>query len=334
MVISKKRWWAAVLTVFLLATVLTGCGSQKKEEASTVELNADGLYEFSFPTVPWADPVYIAEYQGFFKEQGLKANFSGFLPNINDIVTGVASGNFPFACQHASTLAIGISNGYPIKAIAAGWATSKEKPMMSYVTLENSDIQSIADLKGHKVGIPSITETYWLETKDKFQLTSDQLDEVVLSYEKMGAALKANQVDAIYIINPFTEALMSEPGYRIFGTLVDVVGEEKGWPQQCVNLDFAKKHPDIVKKYVTALANANDWAIAHPDEAGAVIAKALGVDASLGRIYNPVFPPHALIDKGNAELWLRLADKFHLLARPVTLEELYTNEYNPYYQGE
>ncbi|HWQ43202.1 MAG TPA: ABC transporter substrate-binding protein [Desulfosporosinus sp.] len=328
---SKKWWFAAVLTVFLLATALTGCG--KEEKAADLKLNEAGLYEFNFPNVPWADPVYIAENQGFFKEQGLKANFSGFLPNINDIVTGVASGNFPFACQHASTLAIGISNGYPIKAIAAGWATSKEKPMMSYVTLENSDIKSIADLKGHKVAIPSITETYWLETKDKFHLSSDDLNEVVLSYEKMGAALKAGQVDAIYIINPYTEALMTDPGYRVFGTLVDVVGEERGWPQQCVNLDFAKKHPDIVKKYVTAIANANDWAIAHPDEAGAVIAKALGVDASLGRIYNPVFPPHALIDKADAELWLGLADKYKLLKRPVTLDELYTNEYNPFYKA-
>ena len=316
--------------VLALAALAAGCGGEKKADAP--KHNAEGLYEFNFPNVPWSDPVYIADAKGFFKKHGLKVNFTGYLANINDIVTNVASGNFPFACQHASTLAVGISNGYPIKAVAAGWGTSAEKPMLRFLTLKDSGINTLADIRGKKVAIPTPKELEWLEAKDKLGLKDGDVDETVISYEKMDGALLSRQVDVLMLINPFSDRLLMNKDVKQIGTLVDIVGEEKGWPQQFVNTEFLKKNPDIVKRYVAAIADANDWARANPDEAGLVIAKALDVDPSQGALYNPVFPEHALIDKADAELWVRISGKYGLLARPVTLDELYTNEYNPYYK--
>lgn len=316
--------------VLALAALAAGCGGEKKADAP--KQNAEGLYEFNFPNVPWSDPVYIADAKGFFKKHGLKVNFTGYLANINDIVTNVASGNFPFACQHASTLAVGISNGYPIKAVAAGWGTSAEKPMLRFLTLRDSGINTLADIRGKKVAIPTPKELEWLEAKDKLGLKDGDVDETVISYEKMDGALLSRQVDVLMLINPFSDRLLMNKDVKQIGTLVDIVGEEKGWPQQFVNTEFLKKNPDIVKRYVAAIADANDWARANPDEAGLVIAKALDVDPSQGALYNPVFPEHALIDKADAELWVRISGKYGLLARPVTLDELYTNEYNPYYK--
>ena len=316
--------------VLALAALAAGCGGEKKADAP--KQNAEGLYAFNFPNVPWSDPVYIADAKGFFKKHGLKVNFTGYLANINDIVTNVASGNFPFACQHASTLAVGISNGYPIKAVAAGWGTSAEKPMLRFLTLKDSGINTLADIRGKKVAIPTPKELEWLEAKDKLGLKDGDVDETVISYEKMDGALLSRQVDVLMLINPFSDRLLMNKDVKQIGTLVDIVGEEKGWPQQFVNTEFLKKNPDIVKRYVAAIADANDWARANPDEAGLVIAKALDVDPSQGALYNPVFPEHALIDKADAELWVRISGKYGLLARPVTLDELYTNEYNPYYK--
>ncbi|WP_041914455.1 ABC transporter substrate-binding protein [Selenomonas ruminantium] len=315
----------------VLVIVLAGCGSDTKKSAEKVDENE--VYEFNFPNVPWSDPVYIAAEKGFFAKHGLKVNFTGYLANINDIVTNVASGNFPFACQHASTLAVGISNGYPIKAIAAGWGTSAEKPMLRFLTLKDSGINNLDDLRGHKIAIPTPTELEWLEAKDKLNFKDGDVDETVISYEKMDGALLSHQVDAVMLINPFSDRLLTNESVKQIGTLVDIVGEEKGWPQQFVNTAFLEKNPEIVKRYVAAIADANDWARANPDEAGLVIAKALNVDPSQGALYNPVFPEHALIDKSDADLWVRISGKYGLLARPVSLDELYTNQYNPYNKG-
>lgn len=318
---------AGILFVFAIF-LLSGCGGNTKPVAEKVDEN--GVYEFNFPNVPWSDPVYIADAKGFFAKHGLKVHFTGYLSNINDIVTNVASGNFPFACQHASTLAVGISNGYPIKAVGAGWGTSEEKPMLRFLTLKDSGINTLDDIRGHKIAIPTPTELEWLEAKEKLHLAPGDVDETVISYEKMDGALLSRQVDVLMLINPFSDRLLMNENVKQIGTLVDIVGEERGWPQQFVNTEFMKKNPEIVKRYVAAIADANDWARANPEEAGLVIAKALDVDPSQGALYNPVFPEHALIDKDDAELWIRIAGKYGLLARPVSLDELYTNEYNPY----
>ena len=328
--VKKAGFMKAMLMAMLAGSMvlLGGCGDSADKKTEE-QVNLDEVYEFNFPNVPWSDPVYIADAKGFFTKHGLKVHFTGYLANINDIVTNVASGNFPFACQHASTIAVGISNGYPIKAVAAGWGTSKEKPMLRFITLKSSNIDSLEDIRGHKIAIPTATELEWLETKDKFGFDKD-VDEVILSYEKMEGALLSGQVDVLMSIVPFADRIMGNDQVKQIGTLVDIVGEERGWPQQFVNTDFARKNPEIVKRYVAAMADANDWARANPEEAGIVIANALGVDPSQGALYNPVFPEHALIDEDDAKLWLRIADKYKLLARPVSLEELYTNEYNPY----
>ena len=326
----KNAFYGVTVGILLvIAILLSGCGNETKPAAEKIDPN--GVYEFNFPNVPWSDPVYIADAKGFFQKHGLKVHFTGYLANINDIVTNVASGNFPFACQHASTLAVGISNGYPIKAVAAGWGTSAEKPMLRFLTLKDSGINTLDDIRGHKIAIPTPKELEWLEAKDKLHLADGDVDETIISYEKMDGALLSRQVDVLMLINPFSDRLLMNENVKQIGTLVDIVGEEKGWPQQFVNTEFLKKNPDIVKRYVAAIADANDWARANPEEAGLVIAKALDVDPSQGALYNPVFPEHALIDKADAELWVRISGKYGLLARPVSLDELYTNEYNPYY---
>ncbi|MBE6015315.1 MAG: ABC transporter substrate-binding protein [Lachnospiraceae bacterium] len=341
----------AILLAVAMTAVLAACGnsgsnggSVNSEKAKAAlekfgftsitekDLNADGLYEFDFPTVPWADPVYVADAEGFFEKYGLKIHFTGYQNNINDIITNLATNNFHFACQHASTLAIGISQGYPIKAIAAGWATTQERPMAKYLKKKgNDEIKTITDLNGKKVAVPSETETYWLATMEKFGLKD--VDVKVLSYEKMEAALVSGQVDAIYCINPYTDQMLAKGEVEAFSKLTDVVGEEAGWPQQLVNTDFEKEHPDIVAAYVKALADACDFGNQNPTKAGLDTAKALGADEKLADAYAPAFPVHALCDKADAELWLYYVDHFNLSKAKIELEQLYTNKYNPYYTG-
>jgi NitT/TauT family transport system substrate-binding protein len=292
------------------------------------------LFEFDFATVPWSDPVYIADAKGFFEKYGLKVNFIGYLQNINDVLTNVATGNFPFGCNHASTLAISISNGFPIKAIAAGWGTSKEKPMNKIIVRDDGLFNSIEDLKTKhaKVAIPAAKELAWLATRDGYGL-KDQIEEIVINIPDMENALINKQVDAIFLVIPFSEQIQKRQKVKVIGTQVDAIGfEEKGWPQQYVNVEFAKKNPDIVRAYVSALADACDWARENPDEAGVIVARALGVDESQGAIYNPVFPEHALIDEHNAQFWLDKDAEYGLLPKPITLEDFYTNEYNPHYK--
>lgn len=296
------------------------------------ELNEEGLYEFDFAKVAWSDPVYIAEAEGFFKKYGLKANIGGFMNNINDPVTAVASGQLNFACNHATAIAQSVAAGYEIVGIAAGWATTEERPMITYLTKEDrDDINTLQDLEGKTIAIPAETEGPWLATLDALGLEG-KVNTTIVSIEKQEEALLTNRVDVIYSINPYTEQRLKDGGVKVIGTLVDAIGEDKGWPQQYTNRKFAKEHPDIVKSYVAAIADACDFGREHPEEAGIDVARALGVDESQGEIYNPAFPEHALIDDKSAQYWIDEEEKFGLLSSSITVEDYSTNEYNPYYK--
>lgn len=347
---KRVRKALSILLAVSLLTMLAACGNSGQPSGSASgnnetakaslekfgftsitekDLNGEGLYQFDFPLVLWSDPVYIADAEGFFAKNGLKINFVGSLAT-NDIVTTVASGQIPFGCMHANAISIGVSKDYPIKAIAAGWGTNAEKPMIQILVKPDSEIKKVEDLNGHTVAVTDPTQSYWMECKDKYGL--NKVEERYMNLDEMEVALLTGQVDAIYTNNPYPEKLLKEGKARSIITAVDIVGPEKGWPQQFVNKDFMEKHPDIVRAYVASLAEACDWARENPKQAGVDVAKALSIPEDDGDLYNPVFPEHALIDEDNAQLWIKLAGKFGFLAKNVETKDVYTNEFNPYYK--
>ena len=145
-------------------------------------------------------------------------------------------------------------------------------------------------------------------------------------------SIASDAVDAVFVISPYPEKLLASGDYRSIWTALDVIGAEKGWPQQYTNLKFIEEHPDIVRAYVKSIAEACDFARANPEKASEDIAKALGVEGADPGIYIHEYPEHAIIDEEDAQLWIDLERKFGLLGSEVTTSDIYTNEFNPYWE--
>ncbi|NEN74803.1 ABC transporter substrate-binding protein [Pelistega sp. NLN82] len=92
-------------------------------------------------------PLVIAQQKGFFKEQGLEVEMvepadPSMPPKL------VAAGKADMAVTYQPQLHMQIDEGLPLTRVA----TLVDNPLNSVVVLDKSDIQSIKDLKGKKVG--------------------------------------------------------------------------------------------------------------------------------------------------------------------------------------
>lgn len=323
-----------VLVSILLMASLAGCGAETEpsSQGDAQDTTADAeLFEIKYPTLLFSDPVYIADEKGFFAEQGIKVKFTGSLTGP-DSVASVSNGSNDFGGTHASFITLGISQGFKVKAVAAGWASTEANPVNAWIVKKDSPYQTVQDLVGQTVA-DSPRFYPWLELLDQNGLKEDDINVVTVDFDKAEQALRQGDVAAAELLNPYLAKALQTGEFRVLTSIVDVVGEEKGWPQQFVNTDFLEKHPDVVKGFVTAIAKANDWANENPEEAGKIFAKRLGASEEFAPYYMGAYPEHALIDEADAQLWLDMAVKFGDIEEgQIKLSDIYTNEFNPYYK--
>ncbi|MHC6179067.1 ABC transporter substrate-binding protein [Clostridium sp. JNZ X4-2] len=316
--------------LFVMATGLfTACGN--KQNVSQSKSNSKELFEIKYPKLLFSDPVYIADQKGFFKEQGIKITFTGTVSQA-DMITSVASGANTFGGTSASSITLAIAKGVKIKAVAAGWASTPKNPSVGYVVRADSPIKSIKDLKGKKIA--TTPHSYQLlNLLEKAGLKESDVTVVPLSFDQEEAALVAGSVDVIEVLPPYLTKIVKTGVGRILIDGTQVSGEQKGWPQQFTSADFIKKHPDIVKKYTTAIAKACDWARANPKEAGKIFVKVFNVPDEYADYYTAAYPEHGLVSEKDAQFWIDQSVKYGDLKKGrLKTSDVYTNEFNPYYK--
>jgi NitT/TauT family transport system substrate-binding protein len=85
----------------------------------------------------------------------------------------------------------------------------------------------------------------------------------------MAAALEADRVNAIFVVEPFLAQAKSK-GWRSIGSFAEIE------PGLCVAVYFTSKqvaqsNPDLVKRYSEALRESLAYAETHPDEVRAIL---------------------------------------------------------------
>lgn len=107
------------------------------------------------------------------------------------------------------------------------------------------------------------------------------------------AALGAGQVDAVVGPSPFPEVAQSKNLGKVLVNLGDLppAGQWAHFPC-CVGVasdDMLKKHTDVVAAYVELIKRTNKWCNEHPQEAGEIAARWIGLPPEAGRMSTLVF---------------------------------------------
>ncbi|MDY6881059.1 MAG: ABC transporter substrate-binding protein [Desulfatiglans sp.] len=129
------------VVLFLAAAIIVGAMSQKTFAGDKVTVLLDWFVN------PDHGPLYIALEKGYFKEQGLDVHCIA-PSNPNDPPKLVAAKKADIAVSYQHQHSLQVEQGLPLVRIATLVAT----PLNALVTLKESDIKDISDLKGKTVG--------------------------------------------------------------------------------------------------------------------------------------------------------------------------------------
>jgi NitT/TauT family transport system substrate-binding protein len=247
-------------------------GSSGGPETSTITLG-------SLPVVD-AAPAYIAEKAGYFKQEGLTVKFQQAQGGAA-LIPSLVSGDIQIAFSNWVSLFLAKSHGFDITLIADG---DKSRPGFSGVfVMPNSPIKTPTDLAGKKIAVNTLNNVGGLVISAV--LKSQGVDPasikfVEVGFPDMGAALQRGDVDAIWVVEPFTSGVKATLSAR---AIIDPFsGPTAALPVggYAVTKKFADKNPNTVAAFFRALDKAVSDANADRSKVNEVVPTYIKIDAA------------------------------------------------------
>jgi NitT/TauT family transport system substrate-binding protein len=212
-------------------------------------------------------PTHIALEKGFFKDEGLDAELLRLAPGAN--FEAITAGSIDASFGLLATLIQPLSNGLPIK-ITTGLHTGCDKLLVK----PNSGIKSLADLKGKKIGVPSLTSSPIMFARRglaqagvKVGDKDSEVEFVVFTNAELPLALDKGAIDAISANDPVASLAAREYKFEI---ILDSAKDKPFSDQYCcaafVSAALASKDPETAAKYTRAMQKAAAWIQKNQDE--------------------------------------------------------------------
>lgn len=243
------------------------------------------------------------------------------------------------------------ARGGKIKAVLGGGSSYQNWPgrRAGLLVLENSSIRTIKDLEGKTVAVNvlGLTGDYVVKLmlkKNGIPLNKVQI--IPVPSENQEQALRSKQVDAVADTTsggPNFERILDRGGVRVIpGTgKYEVLGYADSTGTG-FREEFIEKHPDVVRRYVSAVEKARrilwDEYNKNPEKVRAVhanLVKEKGGNPQLSKYYLPPIhlPTYEFLTGGEVQRWIELMEaEGHLKPGQVKAEDVYTNDFNPYYK--
>lgn len=298
-----KRILSMILTVITILAVLTGCASQpnnadrsqsnqsqstassESQEAPKFTVNKVGVTYVKSPlNVPSIIEKEKRIFTTAFSEYNLPVEYSN-LTTGPEQTQALASGDIQFLyAVGATSVILSAANGADIKIMGT---YSRSPEAFRLFTGKNSTIQNAADLKGKKVAGPKGTILHELLVA---YLATAGLTEKDIQFVSMGipdaqAALAGGTVDCALLAGPVAYN-MAKDGYRVVTTgkgLVDatIVVATSG--------EFYAKNPLLVKRFIEAQNQIQQFIAEHPEESLEITAKETGLSVDAVKEMFPMY---------------------------------------------
>ncbi len=246
----------------------------------------------------------------------------------------------------------GAFNGAVIKLIAAkapvkgviGYYGTDENTWLGYYVLEDSPIRTARDLIGKKIAVNTVGAhaefilREYLARNGLSKAEADQVMLIVVPPVTSEQALRQHQIDVAGLQNILRDKALSRGGIRKLFSDLDLYGKFTAG-SYVFTLQFMRDNPNTVKKFVSAVAQAIEWARSHPRDE--VIARYTSIIQRRHRNEDasaiPYWRSTGIAAAGGAirasefQVWLDwLVKSGQLAPGQVRIDDLYTNEFNPF----
>jgi NitT/TauT family transport system substrate-binding protein len=272
MEIPVTRRIAALVLTASLAVAMTACGSSEPSTTATQPAGVPDKVKTGVIAIVDVAPIYLGKQQGFFSKRNIDLTLETAQGGAA-IVPAVVSGQYQFGFSNVVSLLLAQSRKVPIKVVSNGNNTTGNPDAdFGGLVVKDPAITSAKDLAGKKVAtntLKNIVDTTVKDIVKKDGGDPGKVSFVELAFPDMAAALDANNVQAIFVVEPFLSAAKAK-GWKVIGSYADVD------PNLCVALYFTSTQlistkPDLVKRFGEAMAESLAYADSHPDDVRAAL---------------------------------------------------------------
>lgn len=284
----KKNRLGLLLAAAVFAFSLAGCGTaasedktstsqqtsvsqeKKTEDNTEVSTSAEEKKDYTGVTIRVAtrtadlEKFDLEEKLGFWEEEfaadGIKVE-AVKVKNGSDFVDGISSGSVDIGIFGDQPILAGIANGKSLKVVGR---TGSDAQAYLILTRKDSDIQSIADLKGKTVAIKPGGNSHkmWTQVLAKYGLTIDDVDGVNIDGTDALIALDKGEVEAV-------------PGYtangkdysRDYKVLVNYSEVADNVHIIAASLEFTSEYPELVARVLKVYQRTSEWLADNREEA-------------------------------------------------------------------
>ena len=238
-------------------------------------------------------PYAVAMERGYFRQAGI--DISGIFSSKGGgtTVRNMILGGLPFGEVALSAAIAAEREGLDIRIVCGGVQNLSDQV---WVTLPDSPLKTIADLKGKKIGYTtpkSVTDMVTTLVLDHQKITG--VERVAVG--SVGAqitALQQKAIDAAYLGEPVYSQNKSK--FRVLFFARDMLAQNNLTQTVGVTTsEFAKAHPDKVKAIIEGRRRGVEFIYQHPKEAALIVAKAYSFD--------PVVMEETMIAMAKSKYW-------------------------------
>jgi NitT/TauT family transport system substrate-binding protein len=224
--------------------------------------------------------AYYAKENGFFDKAGLDVEItpSAATPAI---AAAVVTGTYDIAYATVSTLAAAHAKGLPFVIIAPAGVINGSKAIGGIMVGTSSTMQTAKDFNGKTFGtsgLNTLAEYLPRAWVDKHGGDSSTMKFLEIPFPQIAEAISAGRIDAGYLVEPFISIAKQRNLARFLTTGDDAIAPVYLASAWYATAAWAKAHPDLVARFVSAMAEAGRWANANPAKVVPIIANHLKSD--------------------------------------------------------
>ena len=265
MIATRIRRTFALLLVLIPALLGVGfpvaAGAQSITKISIAILPSDSTSE-----------AWVAYDRGTFRQAGLDVAID-MMASGPVIAAAVAANSADFGAANLISLAAAYTKGIPFVLVAPGGTSTSQSPTIGLVVAKTSPITTARALNGKTVAVDSLKSLATTGTSawvDKNGGDSTTLKFIEIPFSQMNAALAAGRVDAAFIPEPILSNALAADG-RLLAAPLDAISSPLLIGAWFTTGDYAKAHPDIVRKFAAVMAETATWMNANPGLSATIV---------------------------------------------------------------
>jgi taurine transport system substrate-binding protein len=255
-----------ILAVLLFSLCLLCCSADTKK--------AEDITIAYFPG--WPCTFEIGWAKGWFeKEMGVNVNFREFdtgaqmtaVMASGDVQIAYSLGLIPFSSA--------VTQGVPLKAVGIADSYSEVE---NIVIRNGTDIKLPGELIGKIVGVPYGTTSHYklMGILEKSGIKQTQLKLIDMAPQDIVAAFKRKDIHAGIAWEPFFSEMLKDGHLIVSADKIEQWGYST-FDVVAVTEQFAKKNPQLIKKFLKVVDNSTLYFKRQPDESYRLIGQKAGL---------------------------------------------------------